>query len=417
MSRPTTTLHRFAWQAGSLAIGRGAAFVSLLAAARALELDRYGRFVVLLALLEAAMVPWKPTVQQGAAARLGRDAGQRGWAVSTLRWWMIGAVVLAPFAWWFDGLASAGLLVVASAASAVMFMHVPGLLLEGKQRRIALGTISAQCTRLAVTVALIATETLTPRTALAAVAIGSVVGALALWVRSERREGRMGWLLPEVGTEGLRWVEQHVPILVVALVLGLGEAGGLDLLFKLVQGVAEVLGGIGIVMLPAFVRGSEKASAVLARSLRLPTLVAIALAIAGAFVLGPFLEAATDNDLALGLAPALMGIVLVLAPWMGLTRSALISLDASRWLPPGQVATSLTTAAASLLAVGGVVWAALAVGLAHVVGAAVFWIGLRSCGELPSLGGVISPAGLRTDVHWLRSAIRREGPGTESPGR
>jgi len=408
MSRRTTTLHRFAWQAGSLAIGRGAAFVSLLAAARALELDRYGRFVVLLALLEAAMVPWKPTVQQGAAARLGRDAGQRGWAVSTIRWWMIGAIVLAPFAWWFDGLASAGLLLVASAASAVMFMHVPGLLLEGKQRRIALGTMSAQCTRLAVTVALIATDSLTPRTALAAVAAGSVVGALALWVRSDRREGRMGWLLPEVGTESLRWVEQHVPILVVALVLGLGEAGGLDLLFKLMQGVAEVLAGIGIVMLPAFVRGSEKASAVLARSLRLPTLVAVALAVAGAFVLGPFLEAATDNDLALGLAPALMGVVLVLAPWMGLTKSALISLDASRWLLPSQVATSLTTAAASFLAVGGVVWAALAVALAHLVGGAVRWAGLRSCGELPSLGEVVSPAGWRGDVAWLRMAIRRD---------
>ena len=60
MTRPTTTLHRFAWQAGSLAVGRGAAFVSLLLAARELGLDRYGRFVVLLALLEAAMIPWKP---------------------------------------------------------------------------------------------------------------------------------------------------------------------------------------------------------------------------------------------------------------------------------------------------------------------------------------------------------------------
>ena len=74
MSRPTTTLHRFAWQAGSLAVGRGAALVALLLAARHMELARYGRFVVLLALLEAAMIPWKPTVQQGAAARLGSDA-------------------------------------------------------------------------------------------------------------------------------------------------------------------------------------------------------------------------------------------------------------------------------------------------------------------------------------------------------
>ncbi|MCJ7725364.1 MAG: hypothetical protein MUP76_03110, partial [Acidimicrobiia bacterium] len=117
MSRPpTTTLHRFAWQAGSLAVGRGAALVSLLLAARALELDRYGRFVVLLALLEAAMIPWKPTVQQGAAVRLGRGGGQRGWTATTARWWVIGSAVLAPIAWWFDGIESAGLVLAASAA-------------------------------------------------------------------------------------------------------------------------------------------------------------------------------------------------------------------------------------------------------------------------------------------------------------
>jgi len=407
MSRPTTTLHRFAWQAGSLAVGRGAALLSLLLAARALELDRYGRFVVLLALLEAAMIPWKPTVQQRAAAVLGKGGGQQGWSTTTLRWWLIGAAITAPAAWWFDGIESAGLLLAASAASAVMFLHVPGLLLEGRQRRIALGTMSAQVTRLTVTVVLIASGSLTPRTALVAVGVGSVVGVLALWVRSDRQKGPMGWLIPDVGTEALRWVEQHVPILVVALVLGLGEAGGLDLLFKLVQGLAEVLAGIGIVMLPAFVRGEERTSAVLARSLRLPTLVAITLAIAGAFVLGPFLEAATDNDLSLGLAPALLGLVLIVAPWVGLSKAALQALDASRWLPPSQVATSLTTAAASFLAVGGLVWAALAVGVAHVVGAGVLWLGLRSVGELPSPRAVFSPAGLRSDVAWLTGTLRR----------
>jgi O-antigen/teichoic acid export membrane protein len=409
MTRPTTTLHRFAWQAGSLTVGRGAAFVSLLLAARELDLSLYGRFVVLLALLEAAMIPWKPTVQQGAAARLGRDGGQRGWVAATGRWWVAGAVVLGPIAWWFDGPESAGLLVAASAASALMFLHVPGLLLEGRQRRIALGTMTAQCTRLAATVALIVSDSLTPRTALLAVGIGSVAGALAMWVPTANRDGGTGWLLPEVGTEGLRWIEFHVPVLVVALVLGLSEAGGFDLLLKLMQGVAEVLAGIGIVMLPAFLRAGERASAVLARSLRLPTLVGIGLAIAAGFLLGPFLEAATDNDLALGLAPALLGIALVVAPWMGLTKAALISLDASRWLLPSQVATSVVTAAASLLAVGGVVWAALAVGLAHLIGAAVRWIGLRSLGELPPAGVVLSPAGLRGDLGLLRSAIRRGG--------
>jgi hypothetical protein len=125
-------------------------------------------------------------------------------------------------------------------------------------------------------------------------------------------------------------------------------------------------------------------------------------------VLGPFLEAATDSDLTLGLAPALMGVVLVLAPWMGLTKSALLSLDAAGWLPPSQVATSLTTAAASFLAVGGVVWAALAVALAHVAGSGVRWLGLRSRGQLPRVAVVASPAGLREDVAWMRRALRRQ---------
>lgn len=409
MPRPTTTLHRFAWQAGSLAVGRGAAFVSLVLAARELGLDRYGRFVVLLALLEAAMIPWKPTVQQGAAAALGRAGGWRGWAASEAGWWLAGSMVLAPLAWWFDGPGAAGLLVAASAASALMFLHVPGLLLEGRQRRIALGTMAAQCTRLGVTVGLIAAGSLTPRTALAAVAAGSLVGALAMWAPSEERTGRVGWLPSEVGTEGLRWVEMHVPILVVALVLGLSEAGGFDLLLKLMQGVAEVLAGIGIVMLPAFVRGREPVSEVLARSLRLPTLAALLLVAAAAVGLGPFLEAAIGGDLALGLAPALLGLMVVLAPWMGLTKAALISLGASRWLVPSQVATSLTTAAASFLAVGGLVWAALAVGFAHVIGAAVRWAGLRARGVLPAPGAVLSPAGLRGDLTWLRTAVRRAG--------
>jgi hypothetical protein len=94
---------------------------------------------------------------------------------------------------------------------------------------------------------------------------------------------------------------------------------------------------------------------------------------------------------------------------MGLTKAALISLDASRWLLPSQVATSVVTAGASLLAVGGVVWAALAVGLAHLIGAAVRWVGLRSLGELPPVDVVLSSAGLRGDLGLLRSAIRRGG--------
>ena len=236
MSRPTTTLHRFAWQAGSLAVGRGAALLSLLLAARELELDRYGRFVVLLALLEAAMIPWKPTVQQGAAAVLGKGGGQQGWAIATLRWWLIGRRGAGP--------CSPG----GSTASRVpgwcwrhrqpaplMFLHVPGLLLEGRQRRIAtrhdVGPVHPAGRHGGADRHRLADAAHRPGWRSA---IGSVVGAAGL-VGAQRSAGRVRWAgcCPEVGTEGLRWVEQHVPILVVALVLGLGEAGGLDLLFKL----------------------------------------------------------------------------------------------------------------------------------------------------------------------------------------
>ena len=83
---------------------------------------------------------------------------------------------------------------------------------------------------------------------------------------------------------------EWILILVVALLLGLESAGGFDLLLKLMQGVAEVLAGIGIVMLPAFVRGRERAAEILARSLRLPTLVGVLLAVAAAVLLGRLLE-------------------------------------------------------------------------------------------------------------------------------
>ena len=401
----TTTLHRYAWQAGGQTVGRGASLVSLVIAARTLGLDQYGRFVILLALLEASMIPWKTTVLQAAAVR-SRSTEPGGWAATTARWWVIGAVLLGPAAFVFDGVGGLVSLLAASAASAVMFIHVPGLILAGRQRRFAIGTVSAQMSRLIVIAALVLLDRLTPQTALLAVGAGFIVGALVIWTRSDSVIGSPRWFSREVGTEGLRWAQMHAPILVVALLLGLQSAGGFDLLYKLIQALAQLLGGIGVLMLPAFLRGGEPASRVLARSLRLPTVLGLVVAVGVAVALGPFLDLVTGNDLGLGFAPAAFGVTLVLAPWMGVSWTALVVLHGSRWLMPSQAVVSGISVGASFLAVGGVWWAAVAVSAASLLGSVVRWLGLRSLGQLPGRGWLSAEAWKR-DVRWLRDAARR----------
>lgn len=405
-ARPTTTLHRYAWQAAGQVAGRTASLVSLVVAARVLGLDRYGRFVVLLALLEATMIPWKTTVLQAAAAHRGRAPGGGGWAGTVLRWWLAGAVVLGPAAFWFDGWEGAAALAAASAASAAMFLHVPGLYLAGRQRRYAIGNTAAQTARLAATVALGTLGWLDPRTALLAVGGGALVGAAVLAVGGDPLGGRSLWYGREVVTETLRWAEAHAPILVVALLLGLGSAGGFDLTYKLVQATVLLLGGVGVVMLPAFVRGEEAPKRIIARSLRLPTAAAVLVAAGYAVALGPLLDVLTGSDLGLGPAPAAFAGALVLAPWMGVSWTALVILGGTRWLIPSQVVVSGVAVGASFLAVHGVWWAALAVSAASVLGSVVRWMGVRALGHLPD-SGWLAPGAWRRDASWLRGALAR----------
>ena len=404
--RRTTTLHRFVWQAGGEVAGRAASLVSLVVAARVLGLGEYGRFVVLLALLEGAMVPWKATVLQAAAALQAREADGGGWAATTARWWVLGTLVLGPAAFLFDGVRGMGVLLAASAATALMFAPVPGLFLAGRQRRFAIGHTCSQVARLGFTVALGAAGWLTPRTALLAVAGGSLVGAIALWNRNARFGGRARWLGREVATEALRWGEVHAPILVVAMLLGLSSAGGFDLAYKTIQAAAQLLGGIGVIMLPAFVRGEEPPSDVIARSLRLPTALGVGLALAAGVGLGPLLELLTGTELGLGAAPAAFVPVLLLAPWMGVSWTALVVLGGERWLIPSQVSVSAVTVAASFLAAGGVWWAAVAVSAAHLMGSVVRWRGVRALGHLPPPGWM-SVGDWRRDLAWLGDAARR----------
>jgi O-antigen/teichoic acid export membrane protein len=209
-----------------------------------------------------------------------------------------------------------------------------------------------------------------------------------------------------VATEALRWGEVHAPILVVAMLLGLPSAGGFDLAYKTIQAAAQLLGGIGVVMLPAFVRGEEPPSDVIARSLRLPTALGAGLALAAGVGLGPVLELLTGTELGLGAAPAAFVPVLLLAPWMGVSWTALVVLGGERWLIPSQVSVSVVTVAASFLAVGGVWWAAVAVSTAHLMGSVVRWRGLRALGHLPPRGWM-SAGDWRRDLAWLGDAARR----------
>jgi len=409
LSEPaTTTLHRYAWQAGGQTLSRVASFVALVITARELGLSGYGRFVVLLALLEAAMVPWKATVLQAAAAGASRTEEGIGWGRTTAGWWVLGSLVLGPVAFVFDGALGAASLLAASAASGLMFLHVPALFLAGRQRRFALGTLGAQTTRLTVTVILVLADSLTPRTALLAAGVGSLAGALAMRGRMRSLGGKPQWYGKEVATEGLRWAELHAPILLVAVLLGLQSAGGFDLLYKMVQAAAQIMAGIGVVMLPAFGRGEEPPSATLARSLRLPSVFALVVAGVAMVGMGSLLDTITGSQLGLGLAPIAMSPVLILAPWMGVSRTALVVLGGSHWLIPSQMAVSVATVGAGLLAYRGVLWAAVAIAAAGLVGAAIRWLGLRSLDHLPRRGW-LAPAEWRRDLAWLRDAALRKG--------
>jgi O-antigen/teichoic acid export membrane protein len=402
---PGDPVSRFAWQSGGLVVGRGAAFVALVLIARDLGSSRYGEFVVLLALLELATVPWKPTVQQGAAARLGRGASQRSWRMTMLAWWCAGSIPAGGIAWVFAGPLAALALVMASLANAAMIDHVPQHILDGRQRSIAVALSTSQLTRLGLTIGFIAVGWLTPTWAIALHAFGYLAGALTLRDGGPGGDGSAGSLGAEVGSEALRWIELHGPILIVASVLGLATAGGFDLLYKLVIAIAEMLAGIGIVLLPAMVRAPSVAP-VIARGVRVPTVGALVAGVGFALAASPLLSRLADLDVAGGFAPALLAVTMVVAPWMGVSKSALLTVGAARWLVPSQAATAVAVLVASALTGFGVVWAAFAVALAHLAGGAVRWIGLRSSESLPALRTVMAPGAVGEDLRWLWQSAR-----------
>jgi len=384
-----TAVSRFAWQSLGLVVGRAAALATLFVIVRHLGTERYGVFVVLLAMLEAAILPWKPTAQQGASTALARGGSRRSWMATMTTWWFVGSAILVPIAWWFESWQAAVALLFASAANALMTEPTPRHILAGRQRIIALAVLVSQVVRLIIMVGMVTAGVLTPTWAIAIHGLGYIAGAFVL--RLDYRGGGepVGLLAKEVGVEALRWIEAHGPIVVVAALLGLDTAGGFDLLLKSASAAALVISGIGMIMLPEMVRAREPIAQIITRGIRLPTV--ISMAIGGLFAAAalPVLELLSGADLDLGPAPALLAVIIVLAPWMGVSGAALVPLGATGWLLPSQAALASATLIAAFTASSGVFWAAAAIALANVAGASIRWLGLRSRHAAPSLSDLV----------------------------
>ena len=403
-------MQRFVWQSGGLLVGKSGAFVTLILIARQLGLDRYGRFVVLLALVELAAAPWKPTVQQAAATRLGRGASHRSWLTTMAVWWLVGVILLGPIAWMFEGWTAGVAVIMASTANGAMTEHLPTRILLGHQKRIAFALFANHLTRLVVVVALILVDTLTPAWAIVAYAAGYLVALGLLKISTTRGDQKMTLLLPEVGVEGLRWMETQGPVIVVALILGLDIAGGFDLVFKLATALAEIIAGIGIIMLPALIKSEKPVPQLIARAVRLPTMLSVLAAAGFAIVAGPALKNLTNATIGLGLVPALLALRLALAPWMGATKAALITVGASSWIFAGQLTTASATLVALAFANRGLIWMAAAVAIANGLTAVIHWSALQAKSALPSLADMISLTELRRDLNFLLR-LRQRGRG------
>ncbi|MCH7846120.1 MAG: hypothetical protein IH850_09850 [Acidobacteria bacterium] len=172
--------------------------------------------------------------------------------------------------------------------------------------------------------------------------------------------------------------------------------------------IVLLIAGIGIIVLPDLIDARQPVPRLVARGIRLPTLLSIVAAIGFGVFAGPILRTLTNAPLGLGLAPAFLAVTLVLAPWMGVTKSALIALGASSWILPSQFATASATLIAAAVSNQGLVWAAAAIATAHVVASGIRWYGMRSKAALPSLRHTLSPSGIRSD---LRAIARLATPG------
>ena len=394
---------RFAWQSGGLILGRGAGFVTLVIVARVVGNTEYGRFAVVLALVEFAAAPWSPTVLQGAASRIGKGGAHTEWRREMMRLWVLGAIVVTPVVGVFAGWTAAAAVAATTAINGFMVENIPHHLLAGRQRTIAIATSTAQIVRLLGVLALLPFFDLTPALVLLPYVVGYAVGTTML--RTTRPEGKAwdGHLGAEYTTDVLRVVQSHGPVLVIAWLLGLGTAGGFDLLFRLAIALAEVIAGVGLIVLPDLVAADPPYGPLVARGVRLPLALSLLVAVLFAVAAGPTLSTLTGSGLGFGLAPAFLSVTLVLAPYLGVARAMLVVAGGAAWIMPSQLAIASATLGAAAVGNLGLTWAAAAVGAATVVGAAVLTVGLRRHHALPRAGEVMSVAAIRSDLALIRS--------------
>ncbi len=131
-------------------------------------------------------------------------------------------------------------------------------------------------------------------------------------------------------------------------------------------------------------------------------MVALFGAIVFAAVAGPLLATLTDSELGFGLAPLFLAVTLVAAPYMGVARAALVVAGGASWITPSQLALASATLGAAAVGNLGVTWAAAAIAVATVLGAAVLATGLRRHDALPGLGDLADLGALRSDLQALQ---------------
>jgi hypothetical protein len=386
---------------------RATAFATLVFLARALGLETYGVYVILSALLAAGTLAWNPTVVQSVATRMGTGTSQRSWNLHLVKWGSLGTIAVGPIAWFVDGWQAALALAISAGAEALMLRSIPALLLRGEQRRLAYGIASSQATRLAAVVVFFSLGILTPALALLAHGLGFFVGLIAQGRERAPGAGSLGNVRSEMTVDALRWIENYASILGVAVFIGLEAAGGFDLMMKLALAAAEVMAAVGLIVLPNMVGRGAQFQPAFSRGLRLPSLAAIVAAALYAALTQPVLSLLTGAKIELYGVPILLSVVVVLGPWMGISKTALLSIGAAGWLVPSQLASSSATLLGGFLAPVGVVWPAIAVAAAHLAAGVIRWYGLRSHEALPPWRSLLSANAFRHDLSQMVRLLGR----------
>lgn len=407
-----SSVRRLAWETGNRMWAHGVAFGVVVIITRTIGLGSYGEYVVMLALLAATTLAWNITVLQAAASDLGLGGSQRQWDRHLIRWLGLGVLIVTPLAWVLWGPVTAGVIMVCAVAEAFRVRALPLLILHGAQRRIAIASGASNGLRLAIVTALAAAGWLTPESAVLSQGAAYVVAAILHGRPACEGDRPHRPLRAELSIEVLRWVENYAPVLGIAAIVGISTAGGFDMILKLLAVIVEIFAAIGLIVLPRLVGGGRRTADALATSLRASTVAAAFAAVGFVVVGGPFLGWLAGVTISAGASLIILAVVIVLAPWEGVSKAALVARSESWWLLPAQVAVSLAAFTGASLTAFGVAWAAAAISIGHVLAASVCAAGLRRSGGLPPRAMLFSSRRTVNDVRsiwasWIAVATYR----------